>query len=59
MIMSYNDHFQIVPLCVVATSVCATTQEAFVGKQGVERKNFAEKFYEIPGFITVMKVPVI
>ena len=51
--------FQIVPLCVVATSVCATTQEAFVGKYGVERKNFAENFYEIPGFITVMKVPVI
>ena len=51
--------FQIFPLCDVIISVSTTSQEVFVARYGIERKNCAAKFYAIPGFITVLKIPVI
>ena len=49
----------IYPLSGVIISVCTTSQKVFVTRQGVKRKDCAATFYAVPGFIAVLKIPVI
>ena len=45
---------------IIIISVCTTRQEVFVTKKGVKRKDCAATFYAaVPGFIAVLKIPVI
>ena len=43
----------------IIISVYATSEEVFVTRQGVKRKNCAATFYAIPGFVAVLKMPVV
>ena len=57
MIMSYYDHFlDVSNECYYYRSVHTTREEVFVT---VKRKNCATTFYGIPGFIAVLKIPVV
>ena len=47
------------PLCDVTVNVSTASQEVFVAREGIERKNSAATFYAIPEFITVLKILVI
>ena len=57
MIMSYYDHF--LNLSTEWCYQCTTSQEVFVTREGVKRKDCAPTFYAVPGFISVLKIPVI
>ena len=43
----------------VIISVCTTSEEVFVTRSGVKRKNCAATFYAIPGFVAVLKIPAV
>ena len=46
-------------MSVIIISVRAAREEVFVIKQGVKRENCAATFYAIPGFVAVLKIPVV
>ena len=43
----------------IIISVRSTSKEVFVYRSGVKRKNCAVAFHAIPGFIVVLKIPVV
>ena len=43
----------------IIISVCTTSEEDFVTRKGVKRKNGAATFYAIPAFVAVLKIPVV
>ena len=43
----------------IIISVRTTMEEVFITRKGVKRKNCAATFYAIPGFVAVLKVPVV
>ena len=51
--------FKIYLLSGVIISTRTTSQEVSITRQGVQRKNCAATFYAIPGFVAVLKIPVI
>ena len=51
--------FLIFPLCDITITVSTTSQEVLVDRYKTESKNYAARFYAIPGFITVLKTSVI
>ena len=47
------------PLSGVIISICKTSQDVFVTRSGVKRKDCSATFYAVPGFVAFLKIPVI